>query len=163
MKILKTAALALIGALPFLPAMAEDVTTVKFAQFSRSAGIFDNDIEFTVIKSGPAEVEVLWATGPANIAAGSDGTSATPNADFTMTRGSLFFGATETSKSFSVPILKPGVARNKTKLFQVGLAFPPFDNHGGHTVELKDNGKQAVGVILPCSPSDAIIFNIACQ
>ena len=152
-----------LAAGPPVPPRDEDLTTVKFAQTATSAGMFDNEIEFTVTKSGPAEVTVLWTTGAANIAAGSDSTHATPNVDFTMTRGSLFFSATETSKSFSVPILKPGTARSKTKLFQVGLAFPPFDNHGGAPVELKDNRKHAVGVILACDPSDAAIFGKVCH
>ncbi|MCY4302563.1 MAG: hypothetical protein OXC68_12625 [Aestuariivita sp.] len=153
MKMLKIAALTLAGALPLLPALAtaqgDDVTIIKFKKTVNHAFTEGEPLVVTVTKTGPAAVEVLWAAdvprGGTLVIHGGDSRYATPNVDFTPSRGSLVFAADDGEKTFSIPILIDGDPHEPPEQFHIGLAFQPLDDHGGHTVEIAS--PHAIGAI----------------
>lgn len=155
MKMLKIAALTLAGALPLLPAIAtaqdDGVTTIKFSRSAYTVFGEGNALEFTVVKDGPAEVQILWAAGATapRIGGGGDGRAATVGKDFVRASGSLFFFADDTEKSFTVQTVADEEVGEPPEMFMVGLAFSPFDTHGNKRVEFASYyANQAVGVIL---------------
>ena len=158
MKMLKIVALTLAGTLPLLPAMAtaqddgdDGVTIIKFSRSAYTVFGEGNALEFTVVKDGPAEVQILWAAGATapRIGGGGDGRAATVGKDFVRASGSLFFFADDTEKSFTVQTVADEEVGEPPEIFTVGLAFSPFDTHGNQRVEFAPyNGNHAFGIIL---------------
>jgi len=144
MKTLKLVVLTLVGALPLLPALATaqggGLTIVGFEQRGNSHSYEGEDFEIWLVKDGPAAVTVIWTTGPPNLAQGK---AATPHVDFTPSKGSVFFAADDTRKSFPIPILVDDDQHEPVESFYVGIALDPNDDYGEHTVEINSLGKYA--------------------
>ncbi|MCY4284194.1 MAG: hypothetical protein OXC65_02500 [Thiotrichales bacterium] len=165
MKMLKATALTLTGMLTLLPALlvANDETTIEFAQFAFSSTHVDPAIKFIVRKQGPAAANVLWASGSGNYVI--HGSEAVPNVDYAVQRGVLRFEAGDTEKSFFVRVLKrPSglLGQVKPKIFHVGIALDPNDDNEINNVRLTTRHPGATGTILPYVHGEVRVYGSLC-
>ena len=143
MKMLKIVALTLVSALSLIPALAtaQGVTTVGFTKLLHShAWEGETFREIKVRKTGPAEVKVLWIVGGPEhkVTVHGHATFATPNVDYAVDKGSLYFGPGNDTKTIPVEILQDEIPDEPLEMFFVGIALDPNPNaHSmGQTVTL---------------------------
>ncbi len=155
MKMLKTAALILAAAGPLLPASAaaqdEGVTTIGFTR-SVFFGYEGSETTFTVVKHGPAETLIRWATSPDTSTIHSD--AATAGDDYAGSSGTLFFAPRDTVQTFTVRTNADDDATEGPEAFLVELFIDDgSDRRTGRAaaVELDDSRSAAAGVIFPWS------------